>query len=197
MRPFSAFLSVLGVAWFLADIEANADDMGFSAIGCFGSEITTANLDRLADNGRRFSHFYNTGRCGPSRASLLTGLYPHQADIGHMAGDIGVRGYRDGLSFEAVTLAEARGAAGHHAIMTGKRLLVGSRNGPWELYDPAKDRTELNTSPRPIRRSSTPSTRKGTPGPKRFTSSLRRSLKKPGTRSAPKPRSAEGAPLIG
>lgn len=97
-----------------------ADDMGFSDIGCYGSEIETPNLDRLAANGIRFTHFYNTGRCCPSRASILTGLYPHQADIGHMAGDTGVQGYRDRLSFNAVTLAEVLGSAGYHTIMTGK-----------------------------------------------------------------------------
>ena len=97
-----------------------ADDMGYSDIGCFGSEIETPNLDKLAANGVRFSHFYNTGRCCPSRASILTGLYQHQADIGHMAGDLGVRGYRDRLSFNAVTLAEVLGGAGYHTIMSGK-----------------------------------------------------------------------------
>lgn len=97
-----------------------ADDMGFSDIGCFGSEIETPNLDRLAGEGLRFTHFYNTGRCCPSRASILTGLYPHQADIGHMAGDLGLDGYRDRLSFDSVTLAEVLGQAGYHTIMTGK-----------------------------------------------------------------------------
>ena len=97
-----------------------ADDMGFSDIGCFGSEIQTPNIDQLADAGLRFTHFYNTGRCCPSRASILTGLYPHQADIGHMAGDLKVRGYRDRISFNAVTLAEVLGSSGYHTIMTGK-----------------------------------------------------------------------------
>ncbi|WP_161604545.1 sulfatase-like hydrolase/transferase [Roseiconus nitratireducens] len=97
-----------------------ADDMGFSDVGCYGSEIKTPNIDRLAAGGLRFSHFYNTGRCCPSRASILTGLYPHQADIGHMAGDLQVDGYRDRLSFNAVTLAEVLGQAGYHTIMTGK-----------------------------------------------------------------------------
>ena len=97
-----------------------ADDMGYSDIGSFGSEIETPNLDGLAANGVRFSHFYNTGRCCPSRASIITGLYQHQADIGHMAGDLGVKGYRDRLSFNAVTLAEVLGGAGYHTIMTGK-----------------------------------------------------------------------------
>lgn len=60
------------------------DDMGYSDISCFGSEIKTPNIDRLASNGLRFTHFYNTSRCSPTRASLLTGLYPHQANMGHL-----------------------------------------------------------------------------------------------------------------
>jgi len=54
-----------------------SDDMGFSDLGCFGGEIKTPNLDKLAANGLRFNQFYNTARCCPTRASLLTGLYPH------------------------------------------------------------------------------------------------------------------------
>src|SRR6478735_4570213 len=61
-----------------------ADDMGFSDIGCYGSEIATPDIDALAAGGVRFTQFYNAGRCCPSRASLLTGLYPHQADLGWM-----------------------------------------------------------------------------------------------------------------
>ena len=69
-----------------------ADDMGFSDIGCFGSEIATPNLDRMAADGTRFSQFYNYARCCPTRASLLTGLHPHQAGVGHMTTH---RGYDD------------------------------------------------------------------------------------------------------
>ncbi|NBU76857.1 MAG: arylsulfatase, partial [Planctomycetes bacterium] len=61
-----------------------SDDMGYSDIGCYGGEIATPNLDSLAAGGVRFTRFYNTSRCCPTRASLLTGLYPHQAGIGHM-----------------------------------------------------------------------------------------------------------------
>ncbi len=50
-----------------------ADDLGFSDLGCYGGEIATPNLDALAKNGLRFSQFYNTGRCWPSRAALMTG----------------------------------------------------------------------------------------------------------------------------
>ena len=61
-----------------------ADDMGYSDIGCYGSEIETPNLDALAVNGLRFTNFYNTSRCCPTRAALLTGLYSHQAGVGAM-----------------------------------------------------------------------------------------------------------------
>lgn len=57
------------------------DDIGFSDIGCYGSEINTPNLDALAKNGIRFTQFYNTARCCPTRASLLTWLYPHQGTV--------------------------------------------------------------------------------------------------------------------
>ena len=67
-----------------------SDDMGYSDIGCYGGEINTPNLDALAANGLRFTQFYNTARCCPTRASLLTGLYPHQAGIGHMTSDYGL-----------------------------------------------------------------------------------------------------------
>ena len=66
-----------------------ADDMGFSDLGCYGGEIATPNLDALAAGGVRFTQFYNTARCCPTRASLLTGLYPHQAGVGHMMEDKG------------------------------------------------------------------------------------------------------------
>src|SRR5919198_299501 len=62
------------------------DDMGFADIGCYGSEIPTPQLDKLAADGVRFTQFYNTARCSPTRASLLTGLYPHQAGMGYLEG---------------------------------------------------------------------------------------------------------------
>jgi len=82
------------------------DDMGFSDIGCYGSEIPTPNLDRLARTGLRFTQFYNTGRCCPSRAALLTGLYAHQTGVGHMTDDCKLPGYRGCLSSNCVTIAE-------------------------------------------------------------------------------------------
>ncbi len=97
------------------------DDMGYSDVGCFGSEIQTPNIDRLAGNGLRFTHFYNTARCSPTRASLLTGLYPHQASMGHLSTEnFKEPGYTDDLSKSAVTMAEVFQQAGYATYMTGK-----------------------------------------------------------------------------
>lgn len=97
-----------------------SDDMGFSDIGCYGSEIKTPNLDALAKNGLRFTQFYNTARCCPTRASLLTGLYPHQAGVGHMMEDRGYDGYRGELNRNCVTIAEALKPAGYANYAVGK-----------------------------------------------------------------------------
>ncbi len=97
-----------------------SDDMGYSDIGCYGSEIETPTLDKLASNGLRYTRFYNTGRCCPTRASLLTGLYAHQAGIGQMTNDGGQRGYQGDLSRNAVTIAEALKPAGYRTYMAGK-----------------------------------------------------------------------------
>ena len=96
------------------------DDMGYSDIGCYGSEINTPNLDDLAANGLRFTQFYNSARCCPTRASLITGLYPHQAGIGHMVNDRGTEAFRGDLSDKAVTIAEALKGAGYSTYMSGK-----------------------------------------------------------------------------
>ena len=71
-----------------------ADDLGYSDLGCYGGEIATPNLDRLAAGGVRFRQFYNATRCCPTRASLLTGLYPHQAGVGMMTNPRSEPGYR-------------------------------------------------------------------------------------------------------
>lgn len=96
------------------------DDMGFSDLGCYGSEIETPNLDHLAGNGVRFSNFYNTSRCCPTRASLLTGLYSHQAGVGAMMEKTDKPGYLGYLNRNCVTLAEALKPAGYTTLMTGK-----------------------------------------------------------------------------
>jgi arylsulfatase len=97
-----------------------ADDMGYSDLGCYGSEIATPNLDRLAAGGMRFSQFYTTPRCCPTRASLMTGLYPQQAGVGGMMEDRGVPGYRGELNDRSITIAEELRAANYHTLMTGK-----------------------------------------------------------------------------
>ena len=97
-----------------------ADDMGFSDIGCYGGEIETPTLDALAASGLRFTQFYNTGRCCPTRAALLTGLYPHQAGIGHMMNDRKLPGYRGDLGTNCRTIAEVLRASGYATYMTGK-----------------------------------------------------------------------------
>ena len=99
-----------------------SDDMGYSDIGCYGSEIETPTLDRLAAGGLRFSQFYNMARCCPTRASLLTGLHPHQAGMGHMTGAPKGRpeAWQGNLSHRAVTIAEVLRSAGYATYMCGK-----------------------------------------------------------------------------
>lgn len=98
-----------------------SDDMGYSDLGCYGSEISTPNLDTLAAKGLRYTQFYNAARCCPTRASLLTGLYPHQTGIGWMtAQDHDLPGYDAELNQQCVTLAEVLKSAGYATYMTGK-----------------------------------------------------------------------------
>ena len=97
-----------------------ADDMGWSDIGCYGSEIKTPNLDGLAKKGVRFTQFYNTGRCCPTRATLLSGTYAHQAGIGHMMGSRGLPGYQGDLGKNVRTIAEVMKTAGYSTYMAGK-----------------------------------------------------------------------------
>ncbi len=83
-----------------------ADDLGYSDIGCYGSEIKTPSLDKLAKNGLRFTNFYNTARCCPSRAALMSGLYSHQAGVGHMTENLKLPGYQGQLNRNCLTIAE-------------------------------------------------------------------------------------------
>ena len=96
------------------------DDMGYSDIGCYGGEIHTPNLDRLAQGGLRFTQFYNTARCSPSRASLLTGLHPHQTGIGILTYDSGPEGYAGNLNQRCATIAEVLKPAGYRTYLSGK-----------------------------------------------------------------------------
>ncbi|SEI44926.1 arylsulfatase [Dyadobacter koreensis] len=97
-----------------------ADDLGYSDIGCYGGEINTPNIDYLAQNGIRYRQFYNTSRCCPTRAALLTGLYNQQAGIGKMTEAEGEAGYQGHISDNAVTIAEVLKTAGYHTAMSGK-----------------------------------------------------------------------------
>ncbi|MGB4292802.1 MAG: arylsulfatase [Bacteroidales bacterium] len=129
-----SFLSfcVAGAHIFLAQISAQkseakpniililADDMGYSDIGCFGSEIKTPNLDRLALHGLRMTQFYNASRSCPTRASLLTGLYQHQAGIGDIVSNLGYPSYQGYLNDKCVTIAEVLKMNGYRTLMSGK-----------------------------------------------------------------------------
>jgi arylsulfatase len=97
-----------------------ADDLGFSDLGCYGSEISTPSLDRLAASGLRMTQFYTTPRCCPTRAALLTGLYPQQAGIGDMMEDRGIPGYRGEINRNCLTIAEELRRADYHTLMVGK-----------------------------------------------------------------------------
>jgi len=97
-----------------------ADDLGYSDIGCYGSEIRTPNLDRLAAGGLRFTQFYNCSRCCPARAALLTGLYPHQAGVGCFLENWAPPAYSSGLSEHSATIAELLRPAGYRTYMVGK-----------------------------------------------------------------------------
>ncbi len=146
-----------------------ADDMGFSDIGSYGSEIKTPNLDKLANSGIRFTRFYNGARCSPSRASILTGLYPHQAGVGFLTTSnqkkireiLGPPGYTDFLSENSVSLAEGLKPAGYQTYLCGK-WHVGQYRPHWPIdrgfdqslvvlggyhyFDPKQDKFAFNDS---------------------------------------------------
>jgi arylsulfatase A-like enzyme len=152
------------------------DDMGYSDIGCYGGELHTPNLDKLASEGVRFTQFHNTARCCPTRASLLTGLYPHQAGVGHMTEEHQnseghkLPGYSGRLNDHCITVAEAVKSAGYFTAMTGK-WHVGQNFGvtPWGrgfdrslnspaggCYFPDSPRTELFLNGKNVGRTNAP-----------------------------------------
>lgn len=110
-----------------------ADDMGYSDLGCYGGEISTPNIDQIASGGIRFTQFYNAARCCPTRASLLTGLYPHQAGMGGMVkkpGKVPEGPYQGYLSKNSVTIAEVLKQGGYFTAASGK-WHVGEERPHW------------------------------------------------------------------
>ncbi len=126
------------------------DDMGYSDIGCFGGEIATPNLDRLGTQGLRMSSVYNCARCCPSRASLLTGVYPHQAGVGFMVKNLGKPAYQGYLRDDVATIAEVLGPAGYFTGYSGKWHAGG--HWPRSTGDSAKWRFDDPTHPTPMSR---------------------------------------------
>jgi arylsulfatase A-like enzyme len=116
-----------------------ADDMGFGDLGVMGSEIRTPNIDSIAHRGVLLSSMYNAARCCPSRAALLTGLYPHKAGIGHMGANLGTRAYQGYLRKDAATIAEILRPAGYRTLMAGKWHVGGDywarRVDTWKVGD--------------------------------------------------------------
>jgi arylsulfatase A-like enzyme len=96
------------------------DDMGYSDIGSYGSEIKTPNLDRLAAEGIRFREFYNNSICAPTRASLMTGQYQHRAGVGYFDVNLGLPAYQGFLNKESLTIAEVLKQNGYSTLMSGK-----------------------------------------------------------------------------
>lgn len=134
MSPFSTAIALLALIASALSVHAAdapgapkpnillivADDLGYSDLGCYGSEIRTPHLDQLAERGVRLTQFTSTGRCCPSRASILTGHYPHRVELGHMTFDAGQPGYRGRLAEHAPTMAEVLAPAGYRAFISGK-----------------------------------------------------------------------------
>ncbi|MEZ5386988.1 MAG: arylsulfatase [Prosthecobacter sp.] len=121
------------------------DDVGYSDMGCYGSEINTPNIDALAQGGVRFTQFYNTARCCPTRAALMTGLYSHQASIGHMMEDHSAKAgkaYAGDLNKNCVTIAEALKTAGYSTYMAGK----------WHVTKVTKPQNEADKHNWPLQR---------------------------------------------
>jgi arylsulfatase A-like enzyme len=112
-----------------------ADDMGYADLGCWGSEIATPNIDKLAHNGWRFTQMHNNPRCTVTRGALLTGLYPTQAGVGFNTGNYGSPAYQGYLNDSCVTLGEALGEVGYRTAIAGKWNVA-----PWGRSTPSLPR---------------------------------------------------------
>jgi arylsulfatase A-like enzyme len=108
------------------------DDLGFSDIGPYGSEIQTPNLNKLAAEGVRFKEFYNNSICAPTRASLLTGQYPHKAGVGFFDINLGLPAYQGYLNKESLTIGEVLRANGYSTLISGK-WHVGQDSSAWPI----------------------------------------------------------------
>lgn len=124
------------------------DDLGFSDLGCYGSEVHTPIIDGLANAGVRLTQLYNSARCCPSRAALLTGLHPHQAGVGHMVKPGPTAAYAGYLNDHCVTIAEVLGAAGYQTFMSGKWHVGGN----YDAYAPSAWRPGSPGFPTPLQR---------------------------------------------
>ena len=110
-----------------------ADDLGYSDLGSYGSEIETPNLDRLAREGLRLQQFYNNSICAPTRASLITGQYQHTAGVGYFSNDLGLPAYQGYINDESLTFAEVLKESGYLTITSGKWHVSGkNRSFPWQ-----------------------------------------------------------------
>ena len=113
-----------------------SDDMGYSDIGCYGGEISTPNLDSLGMNGLRYTQIYNMGHCCPSRAALMTGLYPHQTGLGWMTDkNFGLPGFIGEINNQCVTIAEVLKESGYQTLLTGKWHLTHNVNKDGPQYN--------------------------------------------------------------
>ncbi|GAA5120290.1 arylsulfatase [Luteolibacter yonseiensis] len=143
MKPFLLLCALFATPLTAAEkpnvVLIMVDDMGYSDIRPYGGEIDTPNIDALAKNGLRFTQFYNSARCCPTRATLMTGLAPHQAGIGHMTGEESADNkevppaYAGNINDSCVTLAQVARSAGYATFMAGKWHLSGKDQGDWPL----------------------------------------------------------------
>ncbi len=129
-----------------------ADDLGYSDLGAYGSEISTPNLDRLVNEGLRLKQFYNNSICAPTRASLITGQYQHKAGVGYFSNDLGLPAYQGYINNESLTIAEVLRSNGYITATSGKWHVSGNgKSLPWDrgfdLVFPKQERNADSGAP--------------------------------------------------